>query len=319
MLTAPKSRDPGFDNLRGILILLVVFGHLLELAPDYPGEFFLRRWIYLFHMPSFLFLAGWFAKFDLRRLMRGLILPYLLFQSLFLLLATGLWGEDVPFRMTEPYYGLWFLLVLLFSTLLIPLVRTESKGRMGLTLLLSLLVALLAGYFPIPGTFLALSRFFAFFPWFLLGYYGRHFAVPLSAWCERRNTPKCFAMGGLALLTLIPLFTLDYDPSMLHAAYPPEGYTPWMRLLLMVLSACWILFLFLLAGGPLARRLPLLTALGQNTLPLYLLHGFVVKSLAAFAPAFPKTLPGALLLTAVLALAFGNPLVGRAFRRLFHR
>lgn len=48
-----KKRDPTFDIMRGIGILLVVLGH---------AGFPFSGWIYLFHMPLFFMLSGWFFK-----------------------------------------------------------------------------------------------------------------------------------------------------------------------------------------------------------------------------------------------------------------
>lgn len=52
-----------FDNARAILILLVVFGHMLQ--PYTSGDKYLSALylvIYSFHMPTFLFISGYFAK-----------------------------------------------------------------------------------------------------------------------------------------------------------------------------------------------------------------------------------------------------------------
>lgn len=59
MMTA-KGRDPVFDRMRGIGIALVVLGHSGFAASDF---------IYLFHMPLFFMLSGWF--FDPRRTSDG--------------------------------------------------------------------------------------------------------------------------------------------------------------------------------------------------------------------------------------------------------
>ena len=81
---AISQRDARFDNLKGILIFLVVFGHLLELVGG-PAAAWLYRLIYSFHMPAFVFCSGWFAQFDAARFFRRLLYPYLLYQTLYLL------------------------------------------------------------------------------------------------------------------------------------------------------------------------------------------------------------------------------------------
>ena len=62
-MTAIKDRDYFFDNARAFLIFLVVFGHLLQ--PYTSEDKFLSALyllIYSFHMPTFLFISGYFAK-----------------------------------------------------------------------------------------------------------------------------------------------------------------------------------------------------------------------------------------------------------------
>ena len=62
-MTAIKDRDYFFDNARAVLIFLVVFGHLLQpytTEDKYLSALYLL--IYSFHMPTFLFISGYFAK-----------------------------------------------------------------------------------------------------------------------------------------------------------------------------------------------------------------------------------------------------------------
>ena len=51
-----KAREYQYDNLRFLLIALVVLGHLLEIAVEFPQKEILYTLIYSFHMPAFLFL-----------------------------------------------------------------------------------------------------------------------------------------------------------------------------------------------------------------------------------------------------------------------
>ena len=57
-----KERDYYFDNLKAVLIFLVVLGHFL--LPIYDDAFLvvLKRLIYVFHMPLFVFVSGYFSK-----------------------------------------------------------------------------------------------------------------------------------------------------------------------------------------------------------------------------------------------------------------
>lgn len=85
----------------------------------------------------------------------------------------------------------------------------------------------------------------------------------------------------------------------------------------MVISFVWIVFLFLSANIILNRRLPIITVIGQNTLPIFLMHGFVVKTIGTFFPYFLSN-PFKVFLTAILiVLFFGNKFWGKLFSLLF--
>jgi fucose 4-O-acetylase-like acetyltransferase len=57
-------RNYKIDNIKAFLIILVVFGHMLELV-NMGG---LYRLIYTIHMPVFVFVSGYFAKFNAKKI-----------------------------------------------------------------------------------------------------------------------------------------------------------------------------------------------------------------------------------------------------------
>lgn len=57
-----KERNYLFDNLKFLLIVLVVFGHSLEEISLEHNYAIIRAWIYSFHMPVFVFISGYFSK-----------------------------------------------------------------------------------------------------------------------------------------------------------------------------------------------------------------------------------------------------------------
>jgi len=59
-----KERDYLFDNIKGLLILLVVFGHMIESFAFKKSTSINVMYyaIYTFHMPIFIFISGYFSK-----------------------------------------------------------------------------------------------------------------------------------------------------------------------------------------------------------------------------------------------------------------
>ena len=167
-----KRRHRGYDNIRGILIILVVFGHFLELCPGAVASNPVYLLIYSFHMPAFLFLSGLFSKYDPHNMLK-LALLYLLFQLLYRLFAATVLGyssalSPYPLLIT-PYWLLWYLPVLLCCQCLLPLwIKLKQSSKLVL-IFLSVIAALVSGYFPPIGYPFTLSRFIVFLPFFLAG------------------------------------------------------------------------------------------------------------------------------------------------------
>jgi fucose 4-O-acetylase-like acetyltransferase len=135
-----------------------VFGHLLELFVSSKGTL-LYLLIYSFHMPAFVFLTGYYARFEPKKIVLKLIVPYIIFQVWYVYFS----GNRLQF--TPPYWILWYLFAVIIWKLLLPLCEKKLK----LSLIIAVIIALLAGFDDTIGYYLSLSRIIVFFPFFLLG------------------------------------------------------------------------------------------------------------------------------------------------------
>lgn len=299
-----------YDNFRALLLFLVILGHCCELF--YTGTAVkLYRIIYTFHVPALLFLSGRFAAFDRRRFFRGLLLPYLIFQALYLCFDAAVLHTSV-FRLqfTKPYWILWYLLALLVYFLLLQLLPERSRKNAVLVVGLSVVLSVLAGFDRTLSYFLALSRIVVFAPFFFLGYYAPQLRLP----------PRYLSLAlGLAVACFGVAFFRKIDVRLFwgSCSYALCRETWGDRLLLLAVSAGWILFFLNLLPR---RRLPVLTALGRGTLLVYLLHGFIIRLAKQhhwfrFSPS--KNLLLAVGLSAALLLLLGSPPVTKLFRKAF--
>ena len=96
------------DNIKLFLIFCVVFGHMLELVDT--GVWY--KIIYSFHMPAFIFVSGYFAQFNRKKIIGVLVYPYILFQCLYLLFDAVLIKQNLALlkiQFTTPYWLLWYL------------------------------------------------------------------------------------------------------------------------------------------------------------------------------------------------------------------
>ena len=169
-----KERRLGrWDNAKWFLICCVVFGHVANpFRSGNPVTAAVQFWVYLFHMPAFIFIAGMFSKRTVneRRWPRAFsyVLLYLLMKVLKFLADLYVEGSskaelDLLKVITAPWFALamcWFLLI----TMLI------RNFRMRYVLSVSVILAVAFGYTRFPGTFLSVTRTIVFYPFFYLGY-----------------------------------------------------------------------------------------------------------------------------------------------------
>lgn len=267
-----------FDNAKLVLIFLVVFGHAIQpFTTESPLIHTLYIWIYTFHMPAFIFLAGFFAKGEgsfsyIAKLAKKLLIPYIIFQGLY----TGYYfiiGRD--YWMTEhlfhPHWSLWFLLSLFFwHLLLIGYRRVPFSIGMGFALLIGIVV----GYFDqIEHTF-SLSRTFVFFPFFLLGY---HTKMEHLRWLKKR-TVKALALIVLVGVAISIYYLPNFNSGWLLASksYQSLGVEHLGGLArIFVYGTSTLMLVAVLAWIP-SKRMAF-TKLGERTLYVYLLHGFIIQ------------------------------------------
>ena len=198
-----KTREYQYDNLRFLLIALVVLGHLLEIAGEFPHKETLYAVIYSFHMPAFLFLSGMFARFDRSKWIFGMALPYLVLQWLYTAFVEKLGDPWVHVQFSRPYWILWYLFVLAIYTLLLPVYDAPSPTGRWLMVAASVALALLAGFDRSIDYQWSASRLIAFQPWFLLGYYFRRVDGLRARWNGGGRTLRGIVLGLAAACCVV--------------------------------------------------------------------------------------------------------------------
>ena len=86
-----KNRYNIFDNIKGILIFSVVFGHFLWKYSSYHKNSITRKivvFIYSFHMPTFVFISGFLSSENSTKISNAfkLLILYYIFNYAFSLL-----------------------------------------------------------------------------------------------------------------------------------------------------------------------------------------------------------------------------------------
>lgn len=278
-------RIPYFDNAKYLLITLVVVGHIIKFdATSHCREArALALWIYSFHMPAFIFLSGLFLSRE--HLNARNVLPR---AGTYLSLAflAKLLRKSVPFiQGRTPQLDFlawgdlpWFMLCLAVFYLLAWLLKRCNVFVVGVV---SVALALAAGYTDAIGDTFCLSRILVFFPFFWLG----HALSPqqvLDHFAGTRTRIVCIgilvASAAICLhwtKELFPwrdFFTGRYS----YAASSLEGCS-WVTRLEGYAVSLVMTYGFL---GVVPRRfVPLATYLGTQTLQVYLLHYELIEIL----------------------------------------
>lgn len=112
------------SNMKGILIFLVVIGHLTEKSVN-PNILFTAKFIYSFHMTAFILVSGYLAKnpkTNIKNLINVLLL-YLSFNTVMQLVFNN------KFTLA-PFWTLWYLEALVvYRIFLIPINRIKESKK----------------------------------------------------------------------------------------------------------------------------------------------------------------------------------------------
>lgn len=276
-VSAPE-RDYYFDNLKALLIFLVVLGHFLLPIEPKDSEYIaaIKRLIYVFHMPLFIFVTGYFSKHIYKKGRYNwekifyFVKCYLIYVVLNQIVAT-LIGEEsfAKIDFLEQSGAPWYLFATVVWYLTIPIVK---RLHPALVIIISLSLALLAGYQDQIGDFLCLSRIIVFSVFFYMGYFMNETHV---RWILRkRNMIFVFPLAIMAGYQAIHL-SMTHKRSMLivyqNLPYSEVGKDIpglYLRIFAMVAAVfvSWaIMFLV-------SKKKMIFSVIGQRTLTIYILH-----------------------------------------------
>ena len=305
------GRDTRIDNAKGLLIILVVTGHLVWPVPggDRAADA-LYFFVYFFHMPMFALISGYLSRAEtgmpaLVRNTRLLLAPYVVFFALHALILR-LMGES-PYPFLQGHYGLWYLLSLFSWRAILPYAR-----RVPLALPASLVLALAAGFVPFIGMDLSLSRTLVLLPFFLAGHRMREQGRPPTE-TVGRPVGAVLVAAGLGLAWLVSGYA--FQP-MVYGNAPYEALGPGVGVALIArtiqLAVAFGLGLGALALVPSGEN-PL-TRIGRHSLHVYLLHSVLLVPYRLWPTAYEPVgstvwilVPAACVLAYVLA---SPPVVG---------
>jgi fucose 4-O-acetylase-like acetyltransferase len=275
---ASPSRDPWLDNVKMVLVTLVVVGHAIGLVEASQGSHWVYDFIYLWHIPAFVIVSGYLSQsfeWDRRRmksLLYTLAIPYLLFEPALFYFRRIVADEQVTGPLwLEPHWTMWYLIVLLMWRLITPILK-----RHWLFLPLSVVVSLAGGLWNTEA--LMIPRFLGLLPFFVLGLHlkRRHLDHLDDVWVRIAAVPTLIGIGVMAVYTDTWAETalLWYDTG--YSEIPIDDEIVFQtRLTVMMVG---LLGSFAAMSLVPRRQLGWFTVMGTATMVIYLFHGFVIKT-----------------------------------------
>ncbi len=270
-----------WDLIKGILIILVVLGHL---ADFYTGDSEKMRslflYIYMFHMPLFVFLSGMFAKKMIQNGSKekiiGYFMLYIWLEFIFWIYRAIAHGNYSIKFFNEN--GLpWFIFALFVFPIITRLVRNISPKYV---LFVSILLSCVIGYDSNVTDFLCLSRIIVYFPFYYVGYLldykklGSYQPKPFVKVCAAAFLAVVAAavvFWGDKIYWIRPMLT-GRNPYATLGDYEAYGFL--IRLGVYVLAA--LMIAAIVAIAPVKWKGRLLIHIGKNTLPIYVFHYIVL-------------------------------------------
>lgn len=283
------ERDHTFDNIKALLIILVVVGHMLS---GYTGGNIIAKtlyyFIYLFHMPVFIFITGYFSKnVDKSRehAFRNFLIPYLVFNSLYTILGHfSLFNRYTSFRLFSPVWGMWFLLAVFIWRILL-----KDLIKIRFILPLSFVIGILSGFSEEFASYLTLSRALTYLPFFLLGFYAKKEHIQ-----KMKDFPKWMAYMMLFLFGVIAYLISEFKLFNAETLYFRKAYSfAKQEVSVSVMGRIFIYFasiiILICLFNIFENRYTWYTKIGKNSLTVYIIHLFVVNNLKRIDISFAKS------------------------------
>lgn len=304
-------RDARIDNARFVLITLVVLGHAIQPLLDIRGMSVTYSWIYLFHMPAFVFLTGLVLKsvavntHDAQRLVTGLLIPFLIFEVIY---RTVDWRVDGEVNsLIVPSWSMWFLPALIAWRLSAPLL-----GALRQPVVITLLAAILfSSAEQLPGAF-TVGRIIMLLPFFAAGLMLR------PSHLERLATPKARAGAVLVLAISIPFAVLvSRELSVGYVRWTGRGGRTGLDAIIAT-SSVYVAAAFMIAAvlALTPARRTWMTRRGQRSLHVYVLHILPILAFRDWARDADLAAPWLVLLATGYAIALSVVLSSNLVARI---
>lgn len=271
-----NERQHYWDNVKGILIILVVVAHFMP-GGDVLGA--IDNGIYLFHMPLFIFVSGLFHNNEkVRERVLSLTIIGVVYNAALILVDNVLLGKVQDFYLFRATKIPWFVFVLAMSTIITYLLRDCNKA---MVLIVTTAIGCIACYDASLTENLSIDKLLCFYPFYYLGYVLDPHKLEQTL---KTRTKVRLGGGALVVYILITVLGRKCKISVSKAVFLFGGTIPyptmsvaWVGVKLIYYAAIIVVSLSLLCIVP-SRKVFGLTTIGERTMQIYFWH-IIVRSI----------------------------------------
>ena len=276
------ERTQKWDIIKFLLMFTVVLGHFIDYhAEDSQVMASAFLFIYSFHMPLFIFVAGLFSKRMVNERRWDKMLGYLVlyfFTKICVFLYELIFKYETDFRLFGETGLAWYMFAMFaFSVITVG----TSRYKPQYVFIASLLLSLFAGYDSEINHTLVLSRIIVFYPFYYAGYCLDPKKIEKFSHGILKKIAAFIIIGAIAAVAfgipsvycVRPMFTGQHPYTSLGAG---ESFGFLIRLACYAVSALGCISLVVLAPDRIRPRF--IAKCGQYTLPVYIFH-YIIKML----------------------------------------
>lgn len=275
-----KTRTKKYDEIKFLLIFLVVIGHILETfiiaGKETTNIYRLRFFIYSFHMPLFIFISGLFSKKNITEKKYTNIIYFLVLYIVIKIISTiniAIQTGDISFNLLSEGDYPWYCFALFAFQMITILLRNKNKTFI---LVSSIILALIVGYDSNVGDFLVLSRIIVFYPFFFVGYW-----LDKDKLLEKLSSKK-FQITSIIIMIIYVLIIF----TKINDLYPfspllsgknsyftlGENFKIGWAARAVQYFVVFVICFCLISICTIVKKENFTSRIGQNTLPIYALH-----------------------------------------------
>lgn len=267
-----------FNNIKIIMIYLVVFGHFLGRQPwDNILAQNLLKIIYIFHMPVFVITSGYLygksKKKYFKNIVNTTLIPFLVFQGIYIVFK-GVTGEinslmQLLREIITPGAVNWYILCLFYWKLII---KKIEKNK--ITIIVLLIIPIITGMVPFISDEFALAKALNYFIYFYLGYIA--YNKDLMRNYYKYNNKLSFLTLAIVILFLTLINKVSVNQIAVVSSYSELGmsiiYGMINRIYIYIVSFIISIFIIIKMSSKEYK----FTYLGSKTISIYFLHNYFI-------------------------------------------